>query len=230
MTETGGGGSFAPKFDQPGFVLAVARFSRSGGDVVQNTFVFRRDIATGTGFTEIRNRLDELYMGVPGTGLQPVKQFLSNLVTGLTYYMRQTDLARGEAGTEVPSATFTVPNGTNTRMPPELAVCGSYRAGSPYTKRRRGRIYLGPLSGLAHDTTTGRITADCRNSLRESMRKLASESAANPMRWVIASRVGNSASLITEGYVDEHFDVQRRRDPSTESFARRASEWTVAAS
>lgn len=52
--------------------------------------------------------------------------------------------------------TFPAPINPTSGLPPEVAACLSYRAAPPNTKRRRGRIFLGPLDpqAMAPGTTS----------------------------------------------------------------------------
>ncbi len=214
-------------FNLANHLLAVARFEREDGDAVMNTFYF--DTVGGGGSDDVVNRLNAFYIGVPNQPTLPVARMLSPRITSLTYYIRAANAAPGIPGEELAQPTFVRTAAGVGELMADAAVCASYRSGSPYTARRRGRIYLGPLAGDVLDTTNGLIKTDFRNALATACEGLASESLADPVRWVIASRAGNTSSRVQEGYVDEHFDTQRRRDPGAEFFGRRPSTWDIAA-
>jgi len=111
-------------------------------------------------------------------------------------------------------------------MPADAAICASYRGVPPVTARKRGRIYLGPCRQGAL-TTTGLILESSQVTIQQSCKRLA-EKTQSVGRWVIASRKYNQISSVVSGFVDEHFDTQRRRDPGTQFFGRRPDEWTAA--
>lgn len=219
-------------FTQPGYVICQARIERRGtdslrsGDDCINTFVFRNDeVGPGNGFVEVQNRLNTFYGGLSGTQSAPLKDGMSTQITGMTYYMRTAAQAVGTPGEELPSNVNWTLNPVDL-LPPELAVCSSYRAAPPYTKSRRGRIFIGPLRSMVNES--GIVSNFFKNDLIQATKGLASVSPANPVAWVIASRKNNSSALIEQGYVDRAFDVIRGRDPNTEGFrGRTPSDWTV---
>jgi hypothetical protein len=160
----------------------------------------------------IRDRLDTFYTGLAGAQTTPLRTFMAKELASLTYWMRAADAVVGTPGTEVPSDTWTAPTVT-TSMPPDVAVCISYRTDPPNTPRRRGRIYLGPLAYLtALQSSGGQIVSGARTDFAEAAKGLASDSILEPVKWVVASRVGNAAGEITNGHIDAGFDTQRRRD------------------
>jgi hypothetical protein len=206
--------------------MVQARFRRSDADVVINTFAFDVGIGSDLGgsMNNIRQRLDAFYFSLTGTQTGTVASNMAGSIVGLSYYARAADQPLGSAGLEVESDLFLKPTEA-ARMPPDSAIALSYRSGSAPTKRQRGRIYIGPLKSAGVMSTLGLITLTYRQNLGKAAEGLASASPSAPIRWVIASRAGNSASLIDRGYVDEHFDTQRRRDPGTEFFGRREDGW-----
>lgn len=221
-------------FNLPDFDFVQARFTRTtttgvpSGDYVVNTFVFGSDGSTQSR-TLIRNRLDLFYTAnMPTTG-DSVGQYLSNQMGALSYYFRAADATPGTPGEEFDSLTWTRPTNSQ-QLPPELSVCTSFRGVAPYTARRRGRVFLGPLNVSALNLTTGRVAADFVTTLNEATQSLAEGGEGlGTSLWVIASRAGNSVTEVAEGYTNDHFDVQRRRDPSTEIFSGRTpAQWTKA--
>jgi len=112
----------------------------------------------------------------------------------------------------------------------EIACClsykGTYLSGvSP--KRKRGRIYIGPLSIALINTSTGMFTSAFRLALVSAADTLlAASDGSSLFRWVVYSPTsdpnsGNPAGgagtdadcwdAVTEGWVDEDPDIQRRR-------------------
>lgn len=104
-------------------------------------------------------------------------------------------------------------------LPHELAVCASFQgsriSGVPQA-RRRGRIYIGPLSASAMN---GAVPATAfLTAINTAMKGLAD--AGNPTAnwtWCVFSRRGiappapPNAVEIIDGWTDNAFDTQRRR-------------------
>lgn len=222
-------------FNQPGFIICQARFGRgstAGGlpaDQVINTFVFRDDAVTGNGYAEVVNRLEDFYYGLSGTQTATLGSYLHNSVDSLTYYLRDADAAPGTPGEEIESTAFTQTASISSSLPPDVAVCLSYRGPVPDTKRTRGRIYLGPFrGGSTLVDSDGRLATGAHDNMLAAMAGLASTSETNSVRWTIASRAGNSSEDIVRGYIDRAFDTQRRRDPQSQVYDRQPDEFTVA--
>nr|CRY97718.1 hypothetical protein [uncultured prokaryote] len=220
-------------FDQANHVLVQARFNRElasvPADVVINTFVFdKAGLVTGNGYAEIVERLDTFYYGLTGAQAASVGSYLHNALSGLTYYLRDTDAAKGTPGEEIESDDFTRTSAISSSLPPDVALCVSYRAAPPVTARRRGRIYLGPLrGGSTLVDSDGKLLDAAHDNIVAAAEGLSTSSGSNPVRWVVASRAGNTAADIVSGYVDSSFDTQRRRDPSTEVYLRHPDDWDI---
>ena len=104
-------------------------------------------------------------------------------------------------------------------LPSEVAIALSFQgakfAGLPQA-RRRGRIYLGPLKTTAADTT-GRPAAGIRTSVATAAASLLSglQAEAPPVNWSVWSQVDGDVVNITDGWIDDAFDTQRRRGVET---------------
>lgn len=126
--------------------------------------------------------------------------------------------------------TFTLPGGGGSPLPSELAVVLSYHADftgipehGPHTRPRsryRGRLYIGPMasSTLASDSTTHR--ASVAQNVRETIAAGAGHFSSLEPTWSVWSRKDATMRQITQGYVDDAWDVQRRRgeDPIARTF------------
>jgi hypothetical protein len=103
---------------------------------------------------------------------------------------------------------------TTNDLPHEVALCLSYYH-DRNLKRQRGRIYLGPFHHGA--VTTGTSTADVRPSqtMVDSI-KLAAEILIDdiPANWVVYSPTDNVGRTVTNGWIDNSWDTQRRRGAS----------------
>lgn len=112
-------------------------------------------------------------------------------------------------------------------LPLEVACVSSMLGTEPYesdpfpapVRRRRGRIYLGPLnSTAANEETDGRPDIDLgfRSDIATAMENLkltidAITTDSLAPRLVVWSRVGPGLSVVTEGHINNEWDTQRRR-------------------
>lgn len=113
--------------------------------------------------------------------------------------------------------TYDVPHTTGTgAMPAELALCGSFYASSN-APSRRGRIYWGPLSssgnvfdGAATDGDA-RPALDFREDLLAALATLRDDVEIESTPWCVLSGTDGVLRRITNLWVDDAFDIQRRR-------------------
>ena len=99
-------------------------------------------------------------------------------------------------------------------MIPQAALCLSFqgnRISGQSQARRRGRIYLGPLSSAA-EGFDGRPAAALVTALSGAGGTLLAASDADPdWSWCVWSEVDQAGIVIDNGWVDNRFDIQRRR-------------------
>ena len=86
--------------------------------------------------------------------------------------------------------------------------------------RRRGRLYLGPLSdncsdAVANGTTPPRLSSVARAVPAFSANRLCTESAALDNPWCVFSRTNWAMYPVIGGWIDNAFDTQRRRGPAS---------------
>nr|CRY96102.1 hypothetical protein [uncultured prokaryote] len=159
----------------------------------------------------------------------------------LGYYMssvlkRDTDAcdilvydAQGDAGAPpFTTAQFTLGGNhtPNVNMPEEVALCASYWSKNPSLQgnllprpRRQGRVYIGPFNtwALANGTSGyARPNPDLTATLVGAISHIA-DNNADDGGWCVLSRASHQSSVITNGWVDDAWDTQRRRgvDAST---------------
>jgi hypothetical protein len=99
-------------------------------------------------------------------------------------------------------------------LPPEVSLCLSFQgdrmAGVPQA-RRRGRIYF-PFLTSNSNGTDGRPTSTIVDALRDAGDALlTASSSATDWTWVVYSAVEPGYTVITNGWVDNEWDTQRRR-------------------
>jgi hypothetical protein len=109
----------------------------------------------------------------------------------------------------------------NTPLPHEMACCLSFqgtRMSGVSQARRRGRVYLGPL-GTNVLTSDGKLSSTETDVIRDAAETLLTASTEAPSwSWVVYSERSDpdATTFVTNGWVDDAFDVQRRRgvDPT----------------
>jgi hypothetical protein len=99
-------------------------------------------------------------------------------------------------------------------LPPEVALCISYQgsriSGVPQA-RRRGRIYI-PFLNVAQVGSDGRPLAATVTAFAAAGQGLLTASdAAGTWAWTTLSGVAPGVATVTDGWVDNEFDTQRRR-------------------
>lgn len=111
--------------------------------------------------------------------------------------------------------TFASTSSGDFALPFEVALCASFRSAiDGSSPRTQGRIYIGPLNNLAIDDGDffGRPSAFFQAILNGAMGRLASDLSDNNTPLMVWSRAGHSATAVTNGWVDNEFDTQRRRE------------------
>jgi hypothetical protein len=101
-------------------------------------------------------------------------------------------------------------------LPTECAVVLSYYS-TLNTARRRGRIYVGPCTSGTTDGTS-HVTLAVRTKLLDLATALA-DVGPDTVDWQTFSRVENLRRRVTNAWVDDAWDTQRRRgiDATTRS-------------
>jgi hypothetical protein len=122
----------------------------------------------------------------------------------------------GQPKPRAPVATFNwniAVNPTGSELPHELAICMSYQgarvSGVPQA-RRRGRVFLGPID-------TGGVTAALVATTMQATIKsagaalLAASQSSSIFDWMVWSPTAGIGAVVTDGWIDNAVDVQRRR-------------------
>lgn len=220
---------------------AVAQFEHITGlprDRAVNTFHFNGPADAPT-LADIRDRVIDFYTADQANGPK-VGAFLSHVLQ--SFRVKVYDVTVEPSGPPlVESASVNLPARAGVaNLASEVAICLSFQgtpAGGLIQRRRRGRIYLGPLNdaALANPGNAGaavqRPSASVLTTLRNAGIKLATE-VDDTAEWVVYSRpfpgrVGavkdngdpkpdlparaGSTVNIDEVWTDDAFDTQRRR-------------------
>lgn len=180
-----------------------------------NTFHFQKIATPGTVdvYDNILDLVEDFYSAVPSGGVNKVADWLGSSLSGAAT-IKVYDLDEPEPRVPAAERAVTLDVG-GTQLPREMAICCSYRAAlvsGAEAARRRGRIYVGPLSDTAADSATGRPAANALLTIQRSARDLlAAAEASVTYQWVVYSPSGDSAADVAEGWVDNAFDVIRKR-------------------
>ena len=208
-------------------VRAMAIFQGQTGlpqDRCINVFHF-----TGTGSYDATAALaaanvENFYTGTNTTA--PIGAFLSPWLNR-PFTINTYDLDQ-PVGERPPTVTaHTLPTSLSTEgYAEEVAVCLSYTSAVPITRRRRGRIYVGPLNIAAVQSGTtahpARPQASIMSDLTEAALRLATYGGL--AQWVIrSSKPAVNYVTIHQGWIDNALDTQRRRGPKSSA----RTGWTV---
>jgi len=144
-----------------------------------------------------------------------VDTFLSSTLATSGHTMTVYDMTDPEPRAPVFVNSFTI-GATNTEtLPPEMAVCVSFQgeriSGTPQA-RRRGRIYLGPLGNIMQSATNPVVASTTVSAIATAAGDLLAASiASTSYNWCVFSVADDLLVNVAAGWVDNAFDVQRRR-------------------
>lgn len=187
-------------------------------DVSINTFHFltTSSPASAGERTEIIGNLVAFYNSDFGAAGNPLSSFYGSIVSRAVNActVELFDLADLEPRLPVETFQWTLGAGAQSSLlPPEVALCASFQAnpvsGIPQA-RRRGRIYLGPFTHPAI-TTAGRPSTSIIEAAKDAMEGIFDLQAGSGVQWCVYSRIGDAMAAVSNGWVDDEFDTQRRR-------------------
>jgi hypothetical protein len=155
------------------------------------------------------------FAGALQTFYQSCRPLFSSLVAQNGHRIKIYD--RSDPPPRVPRRDFTfnfTAAMTASPLPTEVSKCLSFQ-GVPESgvsqARKRGRIYLGPLGG-AWVTTQGRAAgANITTMVNAADVLLAASDASANWTWTVYSATTGDSFPVSNGWVDDEFDTQRRR-------------------
>lgn len=192
-------------------------------DRYMNNWYFRNDVLGGsrdTAANNIKARLDTFYTAIVG-------RYAAWLLDRIDYKIY--DLGQAPPRDPINRTSAIAVGGSSSSMPAEVAAVLSFGGqGAPRTagvsskgkkipsRRRTGRVFLGPLSidaMVLNDTASGPpyLASVFLNEVRAQAQGLQSVSAANPVRWVLVSQQLDASYVVTDGWTDTEPDTVRRR-------------------
>lgn len=209
-------------------------------DQVVNTFHWFCETYDVTKQGLIAGFLESFYESVPGGGTKSLNGFFGPSIV-LPYSIRLYNLADPEPRVPIiiPKALGSTGSGS---LPRDVALVGSFQ-GDPQAgvspRRKRGRIYFGPVSAYYGGTTSESTGTNLQSwfgpsaafieTLRLAMLQLSSEAAAAAdLDWIVYSAAARDNSddtipyeerpllapmnsPVSNGWVDNEWDTQRGR-------------------
>lgn len=174
-------------------------------DAATNTWYFGAD--TQLGETNMKAALNQFYVSV--------SPLLSSLIDDTTSEVKWYDMADPEPRDPVDTTPLTGLTLSSGSIPTEVALVLSFQAekvSGLNQKRRRGRIFLGPLGDFAGD----RPATPLVQLVRDAGSALLLESSnggvgTTEFTWLQHSPTDGLYNEIDSGWVDNEFDTQRRR-------------------
>lgn len=173
---------------------------------------------------EVSERLREFWLENTSVG-QSVAAYLSPNVLTAGLEIRCYDLGQpaGTANGSVPPREARIYNHEadvsalgSKNLPEEVAVSLSFYA-DRNLPRRRGRVFIGPLSDAAVKSSgPARVDNGFQRTLCAAAHRLANEEGATDvMRMGVLSQKDQEIRQVTAGWVDDAFDTIRKRGPES---------------
>lgn len=179
-----------------------------GADAYVNTWHFSTVGATTSeaGAAAASTMLENFYHLIDG-------RFPDDLVD-TDALVKAYDLSDLEPRAPVFEDTIALSLGLTSPMPPEVACClsfrGTFASGVPKA-RRKGRVYIGPLVTTVN-VAPGRPSQTFLDELDTAATALlAASDASTEATWVVWSPTAGVAVPVTGGWIDDEWDIQRRR-------------------
>lgn len=98
-------------------------------------------------------------------------------------------------------------------IPPELAVCLSFRGG--LRPHQRGRIFLAPQLSMSFRDTASNKPSDALRTAALDLATALGAAGGPDWTWGVLSRVKGDFTPVDTAWVDDDWDIQRRRGPRT---------------
>jgi len=144
---------------------------------------------------------------------------LASYVDGANVRMKAYDLADPKPRAPKYNALLASLNAnrsTGSAIPPEASICLSFqgaRTSGASQARRRGRIFIPALAFLGAGTTSSfpDVPAGTRTDIAGAATALKTATSGHGFLWSVYSRVDSAAIPVTDGWVDNAIDTQRRR-------------------
>jgi hypothetical protein len=187
-------------------------------DRIVHTYCFKRKAALGSvGLEDMGSIADELQRRLREFYVDPVAPSAERVINFIPPMFRQVVTLRVYNLEQPPERlaherpiNTTGAGTTGNPLPRDVALCMSFFS-HRNLKRRRGRIYLGPLTTGTLDPQTGRPVQHVITAINAAAQRLANEGAGDNCDWAILSPTDADAKPVTAGWCDNEWDTQRSR-------------------
>jgi len=187
-------------------------------DVAVTTWHFGTDGTDDPGDAVFAANAVKAFFDTPGTGGLRLRNRLASTVdpsvTGVKVYRLNDAIPRVPLHDE----TYDMGGVGADALPAEVACCLSFqvaKVSGELQRRKRGRVFLGPLAQGAVQITSGRvvITPEMRNILTVAADVMHDYAATNGISWVVYSRANGlgATRAVHDVWVDDAPDTIRRR-------------------
>ena len=203
-------------------IVSLERTTLLPKDRCVNTFHFTTALpaVSSTEKIDILDAVTEFYNLPVPNGNQPSTFLSDTLKSGLFHTAKLYNLDDPEPRPPIAERLFSLAFPATQSLPGEVALVLSMKGepvagGTP--ARRRGRLYMGPLGGNAVTLDSegdARPATNCMSTFLQAGQRLRDDASTN---WVIYSRRGFNTVVITDLWIDNAFDTQRRRGASATS-------------
>lgn len=188
-------------------------------DVSQQTFCFITPDNDPERLSDICDALGTFYNRTDTVSEVHLGTFISPVVDRSLCWVDVYDVSSLPSGPPIYSKPIIIgSSGSTTSLPLEVALVQSFqgdKTGSMPQARRRGRNYLGPFNTLAIATVAGlpRPNEDLILTVQGAAQWLCSYVVEeNIAQWCVWSRSSNLFVPITNGWINNEWDTQRRRE------------------
>lgn len=177
---------------------------------VTNTLYFDTTV-NDANLEDIRDAIRDHYGNI-------LQAFCPTTVAQNGHEMKVYDVLQSAPNYPIRQYTWNSPYpGSGDPLPSEVAMVASFQgpkqSGIPQA-RRRGRNYIGPLRTSL--VSAGRPSSTAITNLAAAFEGFGDDIAAlTATDWVVWSGVSQTAVEVTDGWVDNAFDTQRRRGVQT---------------
>lgn len=214
--------------------VTIPRDSNIAADVTTNVFHFSTTNVLAATLEPIATAIVNFYAQAGGGGENALVAYLSAVTNPAQSRLKMWNLDDAKPRVPIYDQAKALGIAGGTALPAEVALVGSFQAALESglaQNRRRGRVYIGPLSDLARDAAgnLGRPATVAITALNLSMSRLkAASDAAVDWSWIVYSEGARDNSdpdipykdrpllpptfaPVANGWTDNAFDTQRRR-------------------
>lgn len=184
------------------------------GDSITSTTHWRNTSTPTSDFDNVKDIIKDFYTLAASGQAAAVQSYLSADI-GPVCYVKAYALADPTPRAPVYEGQFNISASSGTAgLPHEVALCVSFQADREAGQRqnhRRNRFYLGPFTEAANvpgGVPESTMVSDIQKAARTM---LAAADNADVWNWVVWSPFRSEYYDLTNGWVDNAWDIQRRR-------------------